>query len=144
VRRWQAHQVVSQHHRIHGSLGSPDILHRQAVCGKVVLECFDPVLAIGASPVGAPNYFAGQIQIADDGAKASFANRSGRGQRASVIYLLEPRAVRGIDVYPLANEAYPSYRLGSERLSITVFETANHLVLGPPSGRYYGGELGTP
>jgi hypothetical protein len=59
--RFESALAVSQHHRIHGRLGGPEILQTKIVSSKVVLELFDAILAIGTPSVGSPNGLCGQV-----------------------------------------------------------------------------------
>ena len=61
----QAHDVVGNHYEIEGCLCSSKVLHVEITKAKIGLDLFDPVLAIGPSPVHVPDHFGRQAQVGD-------------------------------------------------------------------------------
>ena len=50
----QAHQINAQHDGVQGRLRCPEVLHVEAVGGKIVFQFLDPVLTVGTATIDAP------------------------------------------------------------------------------------------
>ena len=78
----QAHQIKAQHDGVQGRLRCPEVLHVEAVGGKIVFQFLDPVLTVGTATIDAPDDLCSQVQIGRQRRESVFADDGIVGKQA--------------------------------------------------------------